>query len=418
MGFTDPNYWKQSPPPQTGDMNNERYLNQKAILELPGAQAPQELTVADGRISPTRSAVIVDTEGGGAADDLEAINTAVGSGTETLHNGMLITLRAKDQARVVTVKNSAAANGINTADGNDIVLSTAWELTLRLVSGRWYEVQGRASAQAAAAQADAATALERTAPATTTSRGIARVATLADMEPGAVVENGPAVLDAETVKITPTPTANAVPQADTGGTLNNWSGARFATCSTESATAAKVAALSSFMLKTGARIFVTFTNANTVADALTLNVNSTGAINVYNETGAVSTSNPAYLPAGRAIEFVYDGTNWIYQASKVSSIGTRSTKGTWTLTGCAVGKPIYITIDTAAWGSQTYAGLSIVSGAAGGNWGGTTNATITLGRWDDNWRSTASTPIIAKLPTVVINVDGIGGNTPILTAWQ
>ncbi len=196
MGFTDPNYWKQSPPPQTGDMNNERYLNQKATLELPGAQAPQELTVADGRISPTRAAIVVDTEGGGAADDLDVINTAVGSGTETLHNGMLITLRAKDPARVVTVKNSAAANGINTADGNDIILSTAWELTLRLVSGRWYEVQGRASAQAAAAQADAATALERTAPATTTSRGIARVATLADIGPDAVIENGPAFLAA------------------------------------------------------------------------------------------------------------------------------------------------------------------------------------------------------------------------------
>lgn len=34
-------------------------------------------------------------------------------------------------------------------------------------------------------------------PATTTSRGIARVATLADMEPGAIIENGPAVLAAD-----------------------------------------------------------------------------------------------------------------------------------------------------------------------------------------------------------------------------
>ena len=40
-------------------------------------------------------------------------------------------------------------------------------------------------------------------PATTTSRGIGRVATLADMEPGAEVENGPAVLDSELLKTAP-----------------------------------------------------------------------------------------------------------------------------------------------------------------------------------------------------------------------
>lgn len=61
-------------------------------------------------------------------------------------------------------------------------------------------------------------------PATTTSRGIGRVATLADMEPGAVVENGPAFLDVEGGVIATTPTAHAVPQADADGTLNNWFG--------------------------------------------------------------------------------------------------------------------------------------------------------------------------------------------------
>ena len=41
MGFTKPAYWKQSPPPSTGDMNEERYRNQIAVLELVGAQAPK-----------------------------------------------------------------------------------------------------------------------------------------------------------------------------------------------------------------------------------------------------------------------------------------------------------------------------------------------------------------------------------------
>ncbi len=200
MGFTDPNYWKQSPPPQTGDMNNERYLNQKAVLELPGAQAPQELTIADGRVSPTRAAIIVDTEGGGAADDLDIINTVVGSSTETLHNGMLITLRAKDPARAITIKNSVSPNGINTADGNDIVLSPDWELTLRLVGGRWYEVRGRSSAQADAAQNAADDAILAAAQAQDTA------------------DAAKAITD----KVTPTPTANGVPQADGDGKLDGW----------------------------------------------------------------------------------------------------------------------------------------------------------------------------------------------------
>lgn len=415
---TDPNFWQQSPPPQTGDMNNERTLNQRFMRELPGALPPQDVIIHDGAISGFESAaLIVDTEGEAAADELNVINIVL-SANENLHPGMIITLRAKDQARTVTVKNSAAANGINTAGGHDVVLSTEWDLVLRLVAGRWYEIQTRGDVRASDAQTDASTALARTAPATTTSRGIGRVATLADMEPGALVENGPAVIDATGGVITTTPTAHAVPQADADGSLNNWAGARYATCATASATAAKVVALANFVLKTGSRIFVTFSNANTVANSITLNVNSTGDIAVYNETGAVSASNLAYLPAGRAIEFIYDGAHWVYQAAKVSSLGTRSTTGTWTLTGCAVGRPIYITFDTAAWSSQTYAGLSIVSGASGGNWGGTTNATITLGRWDDDWRSASSTCIIPTSTTVVINVQGLGGNSPRLTAWQ
>ena len=59
-------------------------------------------------------------------------------------------------------------------------------------------------------------------PATTTSRGIGRVATLADVEPGAEVTNGPAFLAAGSEAVTPTPTAHAVPQADEDGKLDAW----------------------------------------------------------------------------------------------------------------------------------------------------------------------------------------------------
>lgn len=222
---TDPNFWQQSPPPQTGDMNNERTLNQRFMRELPGALPPQDVIIHDGAISGFESAaLIVDTEGEAAADELNVINIVL-SANENLHPGMIITLRAKDQARTVTVKNSAAANGINTAGGHDVVLSTEWDLVLRLVAGRWYEIQTRGDVRASDAQTDASTALARTAPATTISRGIGRVATLADMEPGATVTNGPAVIDATGGVITTTPTAHAVPQADASGRINTgWIG--------------------------------------------------------------------------------------------------------------------------------------------------------------------------------------------------
>lgn len=107
-----------------------------AKLELPGALPPENLSILDGAISPTRAAVIVDTEGGAPADDLAVISTTLSNGT-TLHEGMELSIQAKDNSRVVTVKNSAAVNGILTVDGKDVLLGMDWWLTLRLESGSW-----------------------------------------------------------------------------------------------------------------------------------------------------------------------------------------------------------------------------------------------------------------------------------------
>lgn len=86
------------------------------------------------------------------------------------------------------------------------------------------------------------------------------------------------------------------------------------TCSTDGATEAKVVtSTNNITLAPGLRILVKFDNKNTVAGALTLNVNSTGAKSIYNEAGvAVSATCPAYFPAGATVEFYYDGTNWVY----------------------------------------------------------------------------------------------------------
>ena len=80
----------------------------------------------------------------------------------------------------------------------------------------------------------------------------------------------------------------------------------FGTCSTAAGTAAKTVALTGFSLVTGARVFVKFTYANTVANP-TLNVNSTGAKAIVYRGSAISA---AYLRANGTYEFLYDGTNW------------------------------------------------------------------------------------------------------------
>lgn len=149
-------------------------------------------------------------------------------------------------------------------------------------------------------------------PATTTARGIGRVATSADLVDGATINNGPAFLAAG-VHTSVAAAAGKVPVADADGSLNSWAGARYAACSTAAATAAKAADLANFQLVKGSRVFVTFANSNTVAGALTLNVNGTEAKAIYNERGAVSATNTATFPAGVPIEFIYDGTNWTYR---------------------------------------------------------------------------------------------------------
>lgn len=116
--------------------------NQKAIRELVGTFGYENLTISAGGITPTKAEVTVDTEAGASADDLTTIYL-VSDGTTTLHDGMILKLRAYDSARVVTVKHGSGVNQIQTVSGTDIVLGTTWELTLKLQSGVWKEIAGK-----------------------------------------------------------------------------------------------------------------------------------------------------------------------------------------------------------------------------------------------------------------------------------
>lgn len=80
------------------------------------------------------------------------------------------------------------------------------------------------------------------------------------------------------------------------------------TCDTAAGTAAKVAKADGFALKTHSRFTLILKNANSMAGALTLNVNGTGAKAIY-INGVASSSTNYTLPAG-AYEVYYDGTHY------------------------------------------------------------------------------------------------------------
>lgn len=87
----------------------------------------------------------------------------------------------------------------------------------------------------------------------------------------------------------------------------------YGTCTTEASTAAKVAVCSNFdKLITGVTIHIKFTQANTVASGVTLNVNNTGAYNIYKfGTTAPGADAKTSWVAGSVISFTFDGSAWV-----------------------------------------------------------------------------------------------------------
>lgn len=82
----------------------------------------------------------------------------------------------------------------------------------------------------------------------------------------------------------------------------------FGTCSTAEATAAKAVTLSSYSLVTGGVVAVKFTYG--LCASATLNVNSSGAKNIYIHGAAVTATTAKEVLAGDIAYFIYDGTQY------------------------------------------------------------------------------------------------------------
>ena len=114
----------------------------------------------------------------------------------------------------------------------------------------------------------------------------------------------------------------------------------YGTCTTAAATkdkAVTVASDQNFSLRVGAIVGVKFSNTNTYSSAttspITLNVNSTGAKNIwYNNThsgaGNTGTSTNAYGYANRIIYYMYDGTYWVWISHSVDNNTTYTAAST------------------------------------------------------------------------------------------
>lgn len=130
-------------------------------------------------------------------------------------------------------------------------------------------------------------------------------------------------------------------------------GIQIASCPTDSATAEKIITIDGVDLVDGMTLLINFDNANT-ASVPTLNFNGTVKSIINEAHTSVNANNPAYFPAGVAVEFTYNETldkfifknrivtnyingnswynirsdGWIEQGGKTSNIAAHSTGST------------------------------------------------------------------------------------------
>ena len=128
----------------------------------------------------------------------------------------------------------------------------------------------------------------------------------------------------------------------------------YGTSSTGATTQAKTVTCSGFTLETGAIVCVTFTNANTYASAkITLNVNSTGAKDVYYNNAVTSSTNTLLWKAGETVIFVYSGSYFYFAGKSANKLSA------------FVNDSGYITSADVPEGSSAYTGtISAVSTTA------------------------------------------------------
>lgn len=96
----------------------------------------------------------------------------------------------------------------------------------------------------------------------------------------------------------------------------------YATCDTAAATAAKVVTVSgndNWTLRVGSVVMVYFANSNSASN-VTLNVNGTGAYPIWYNNAEYTSTGTAYTGyAKRVIEYMFNGTHWVWMGASYDS---------------------------------------------------------------------------------------------------
>ena len=102
---------------------------------------------------------------------------------------------------------------------------------------------------------------------------------------------------------------------------NTWYG----TSSTGATTQAKTSTIDNFVLTKGAIVVINFSTANTYTSAkITLNINSTGAKDIYYKNAVTSSTNTLLWDANTALTFIYDGTGYQFVGRNKAKYSTTS----------------------------------------------------------------------------------------------
>lgn len=127
-------------------------------------------------------------------------------------------------------------------------------------------------------------------------------------------------------------------------------------CGTGASTAAKVATCTQWTATPKSYIHINFRYANTTHNALTLNINSTGAKPIY--INGVASSNSNYtLPAGSYLAY-YDGTNYHLRTDGLLP-GEGITGNATTATSFSSGTTVTLTGDTTGTSASSTKGWSV-----------------------------------------------------------
>ena len=164
------------------------------------------------------------------------------------------------------------------------------------------------------------------------------------------------------------------------------SGTLYGTSSTPAATATKVVSCSNFALIAGTTVSVKFSNANTSSGAVKLNINSTGAKNVYVASTVTSASNQLLWGANAYITFMYDGAQFIvigepraWCGACNTSAATAEKTDTTAIPGCVICNGAQINLTMTNNNTSTNAAQLNICGTGGKNiYYGTTTTSPTV----------------------------------------